>query len=311
MALCLPIIEACAALCNRHAIWIKHAVVVRDSHGQVGAATDLQVRSNALHDAPVVEEGVLVPLLEELMPVAHVHTMALGEGIDVVMCDDIVPPEVTLEAIASVDQEVVMVHKVLARIVVVDCLLGIVVRNNEIVVDLRDTGRDRRRDSISHGRDVGLPSPRVKRPVISGLPARVEEEVIGEMVAMKMLLAFAAVTSVQAALRAGQDPCTGCDNSLAQAYQTCAMHHGNPCAETTNGLVIGGPGTKKDISCCMKKEKHDRCLTCKSMDCAYKTCHVNKNYYSEYSSVMDAKTKTRDAYQKYDAKAMKAAGWGF
>jgi len=98
-----------------------------------------------------------------------------------------------------------------------------------------------------------------------------------------------------------QDPCAGCDTGLAQAYQTCAMKHGNPCAETNAAGIVGsGPGQKKDIGCCMKKEKHDRCLQCKSMDCAHGTCKVNKKYYSTYTV----------AEKLDDKKAMKKAGWG-
>merc|ERR1719213_453892 len=98
-----------------------------------------------------------------------------------------------------------------------------------------------------------------------------------------------------------QDPCAGCDESLAEAYQKCAMAHGNPCAERNEaGIVSAGPGVKKDISCCLKKEKHDRCLECSSMDCAYKTCNVNKKYYNTYTIV-----------EKFDdKKAMEKAGWG-
>ena len=41
-----------------------------------------------------------------------------------------------------------------------------------------------------------------------------------------------------------------------KSYQKCARDYGNPCAELDEkGLVGGGPGKKKDISCCMKKEK--------------------------------------------------------
>jgi hypothetical protein len=98
-----------------------------------------------------------------------------------------------------------------------------------------------------------------------------------------------------------QDPCAGCDESLAEAYQKCAMAHGNPCAERNEaGIVTAGPGAKKDISCCLKKEKHDRCLECSSMDCAYKTCNVNKKYYSPRTIVGELD----------DKKAMKKAGWG-
>ena len=28
----------------------------------------------------------------------------------------------------------------------------------------------------------------------------------------------------------------------------------------------------------MKKEKHDRCMQCKTMDCSHGTCTVNKKY---------------------------------
>jgi len=98
-----------------------------------------------------------------------------------------------------------------------------------------------------------------------------------------------------------QDPCAGCTEGLAQAYQSCAMAHGNPCAETNKAGIVGsGPGTKKDIGCCMKKEKHDRCLQCSSMDCAHGTCNVNKKYYNQ-----------RTMGEKFDdKKAMKKAGWG-
>jgi len=109
-----------------------------------------------------------------------------------------------------------------------------------------------------------------------------------------------AVAAKKAALLE-QDPCAGCTTGLAQAYQTCAMKHGNPCAETNAAGIVGsGPGQKKDIGCCMKKEKHDRCLTCSAMDCAHGTCNVNKKYYNTYAMS-----------EKFDdKKAMKKAGWG-
>jgi len=110
---------------------------------------------------------------------------------------------------------------------------------------------------------------------------------------------FLAIMVVSAA-SLKQDPCAGCTTGLAQAYQTCASKHGNPCAETNAaGLVSSGPGTKKDVGCCMKKEKHDRCLQCASMDCAHGTCKVNKKYYNTYT-IGDAKLD--------DKKAMKNAG---
>eukprot|EP00445_Apocalathium_hangoei_P040688 CAMPEP_0203966280 /NCGR_PEP_ID=MMETSP0359-20131031/95565_1 /ASSEMBLY_ACC=CAM_ASM_000338 /TAXON_ID=268821 /ORGANISM="Scrippsiella Hangoei, Strain SHTV-5" /LENGTH=130 /DNA_ID=CAMNT_0050903605 /DNA_START=51 /DNA_END=443 /DNA_ORIENTATION=+ len=124
-----------------------------------------------------------------------------------------------------------------------------------------------------------------------------------------VVLGVAAIAGTALALK--QDPCAGCDEGLALAYQMCAREHGDPCTELNGaGILSSGPGTKKDVGCCMKKEKHDRCLQCKSMDCAFKTCNVNKQYYSERTLVMDAKTKTKEAYESHDAKAMKAAGWG-
>mmetsp|Transcript_74764 Transcript_74764/g.189764 ORF Transcript_74764/g.189764 Transcript_74764/m.189764 type:complete len:129 (+) Transcript_74764:75-461(+) len=127
---------------------------------------------------------------------------------------------------------------------------------------------------------------------------------------MKLALFFGiGFAALAAALK--QDPCAGCDESLSLAYQSCAREYGNPCAETNQaGLVASGPGTKKDVGCCLKKDKHDRCMQCKSMDCQFATCHTNKRYYSERTLVMEDKTKTKEAYESHDAKAMKAAGWG-
>ena len=89
---------------------------------------------------------------------------------------------------------------------------------------------------------------------------------------LKLVLTFALLAGVQAF---AQDPCAGCDDTLAQAYQVCAMEYGNPCAEVNEaGLVSTEPGTKKDVPCCMKKEKHDRCLECKTMDCEFNTCNT-------------------------------------
>merc|ERR1719487_2878624 len=124
---------------------------------------------------------------------------------------------------------------------------------------------------------------------------------------MQTAFVLALLFAGASALEQEQDPCAGCTNDAAQAYQKCAMQYGNPCAETNEaGLVIKGAGKKKDVSCCMKKEKHDRCMECKSMDCAFDTCNVNKKYYSEYSDI-DAENK-KD--KNWDKKAMKAAGWG-
>merc|ERR1740130_676253 len=114
---------------------------------------------------------------------------------------------------------------------------------------------------------------------------------------MKILSAFLVVCAVE-----GQDPCAGCSEGLTENYQKCAMVHGNPCAETNKAGIVGsGPGTKKDIGCCMKKEKHDRCLQCSSMDCAHGTCNVNKKYYNQ---------RTIAEGPLDDKKAMKGAGWG-
>merc|ERR1719387_3229073 len=122
-----------------------------------------------------------------------------------------------------------------------------------------------------------------------------------------LVLLMAAALARGALLESEQDPCAGCDEALAYSYQACAKDFGNPCAERNEaGLVTGEQGTKKDVSCCLKKEKHDRCLECKSMDCAHNTCNVNKEYYAE-RTLTEAENK-RD--KDWDSKAMKAAGWG-
>merc|ERR1719436_1415934 len=108
-------------------------------------------------------------------------------------------------------------------------------------------------------------------------------------------------------LRMQQDPCAGCDNDLAQAYQTCMLLPRHPCTERdAAGIAVEGEGTKDDIGCCMKVEKHNRCLECKTMDCAYKTCKRNVKYYSEYTITENENKRDK----KWDEKAIKAAGWG-
>merc|ERR1719254_379988 len=104
-----------------------------------------------------------------------------------------------------------------------------------------------------------------------------------------------------------QDPCTGCNNELAQAYQTCMLNEKHPCTERdAEGIKVEGQGTKLDYGCCLKVEKHNTCLQCKSMDCAYKTCNRNAKYYNEYTII--ERENVRD--KEWDKKAMKAAGWG-
>jgi hypothetical protein len=129
---------------------------------------------------------------------------------------------------------------------------------------------------------------------------------------LSAIFAGIAMLATQAqGLAVSQDPCAGCDESLAIKYQTCAMQHGDPCAElNSDGLVSDSPGTKKDVGCCLTKEKHDSCMTCKSMDCQFKTCNVNKQYYSERTLAHEAATNTKEARSAQDAAAMKAAGWG-
>merc|ERR1719409_760852 len=37
-------------------------------------------------------------------------------------------------------------------------------------------------------------------------------------------------------------------------------------------VKAAGEGKKKDVRCCMVKEKHEKCLKCKAMDCSHGTC---------------------------------------
>ena len=116
------------------------------------------------------------------------------------------------------------------------------------------------------------------------------------------------------ALLGSQDPCAGCDEGLALEYQKCTGAHGNPCALVGTAdnakeswqvgqVVEGGLGKKKDVGCCLKKEKHDRCMQCKSMDCSHNTCTVNKKYYSE--------RKMEEDTTGWEDKAKEESGWGF
>jgi len=119
-----------------------------------------------------------------------------------------------------------------------------------------------------------------------------------------MKFAFALIAGV-AALE--QDPCAGCDDVVAQAHQQCARDFGDACQEmNSKGTITSGQGTKKDVSCCMKKEKHIRCMTCKSQDCEFATCDVNKKYYSTYKGA----AIPADAGSRAHKKAQQAAGWG-
>jgi len=55
-----------------------------------------------------------------------------------------------------------------------------------------------------------------------------------------------------------QDPCAGCSDTALTSHQKCAvsMSH-NPCSTQYTGVAF-------DNSCCIAKEKHGRCLGCKS-----------------------------------------------
>merc|ERR550537_1471869 len=93
------------------------------------------------------------------------------------------------------------------------------------------------------------------------------------------------VLSVLAAVVIGlkQDPCAGCDEITALKFQKCAGEFGDPCAELDEDGLVTNKGKKRDTSCCLKKEKHNRCLKCAGKDCEHGTCTVNKHYYKERS----------------------------
>mmetsp|Transcript_49078 Transcript_49078/g.110041 ORF Transcript_49078/g.110041 Transcript_49078/m.110041 type:complete len:121 (-) Transcript_49078:73-435(-) len=114
--------------------------------------------------------------------------------------------------------------------------------------------------------------------------------ILATLLASSQFIQFGASLSIESE----QDPCTGCDLTLAEKYQRCALEHGLPCSK-------GADGQKKDYGCCLAKEKHERCLQCKSMDCQYKTCNVNKKYYAEHALADEPLD---------DKAAMEAAGWG-
>merc|ERR1719281_551347 len=90
---------------------------------------------------------------------------------------------------------------------------------------------------------------------------------------MKLTLLAAFIVTASAL---SQDPCAGCDEGTALKHQVCAKEYGNACKKDA-------AGNKADISCCMRTEKHKRCLECSSMDCSHNSCaaHVNQKYYRE------------------------------
>merc|ERR1719408_698146 len=55
-----------------------------------------------------------------------------------------------------------------------------------------------------------------------------------------------------------QDPCAGCSDPHVVQYQKCSTEMAyNPCAKQYTGVAF-------DNHCCTIKEKHGRCLQCKS-----------------------------------------------
>merc|ERR1719359_1853989 len=55
-----------------------------------------------------------------------------------------------------------------------------------------------------------------------------------------------------------QDPCAGCSDPYVVQYQKCMVSmSNNPCTTQYTGVAF-------DNGCCITKEKHGRCLTCKS-----------------------------------------------
>merc|ERR1719261_1493097 len=55
-----------------------------------------------------------------------------------------------------------------------------------------------------------------------------------------------------------QDPCAGCSDPYVVQYQKCMTEmSNNPCTKQYTGVAF-------DNGCCITKEQHGRCLTCKS-----------------------------------------------
>merc|ERR1719194_361027 len=96
-----------------------------------------------------------------------------------------------------------------------------------------------------------------------------------------------------------QDPCAGCNVDGAVEYQKCARDYGNACA-----LELDDTGAKNTDG----KKKHYGCMKCKSMDCQYDTCNVNKHYYSTYAHAAGEMTKDKEQAE-WESQAKEGAGW--
>merc|ERR1719331_2411723 len=77
----------------------------------------------------------------------------------------------------SVDQEVVVLLKIFTGVVVVERLLRVVVRDDEISRELRHRWRHARRGPVPHGGYVGDAPPTVEGAVVCGLSATVEHDI--------------------------------------------------------------------------------------------------------------------------------------
>merc|ERR1719247_388657 len=80
---------------------------------------------------------------------------------------------------------------------------------------------------------------------------------LGSFLNMNAQETFASVRDEELA-QMEQDPCAGCSDPHVVQYQKCQTEMSyNPCSKQYTGVAF-------DNHCCVIKEKHGRCLGCKS-----------------------------------------------
>jgi len=93
--------------------------------------------------------------------------------------------KISLFAIVSIHEKVVVRVIIFTSIIVVHVLLWRVIVNEEIVMKLAPRHGHGRLTS-PHGGQVGLAIPRIERSMVAGLPASREDEIVAEIIGLQI-----------------------------------------------------------------------------------------------------------------------------
>ena len=179
MPLRLPCLQRHATLVSGVASQVQ--VVVMHGRQLRARAVEMAVRRR---DACVVVKAVLVPRLEA----ADTEAAARDIGVNVVVVNIVVTLEVTFQPVCSVHEKVVMCVEVLRGIVIVDGLMAVVVGEHKVLRDFSWSWRYGLRETVAYSRDVDLPTPGVKGPVICSLAAAVENKIAQDVIVSAKLV---------------------------------------------------------------------------------------------------------------------------